>query len=111
MKDKKEKKEKKLKDSGKSESPKDSELKPTKKLLSFTRSKKPKKTQESESLKLPDFNEYRDLIEDGDDLVPEDGKAGTGTAQLNCFFVRLHHFQSTEFPLTNGCLNLPPRCR
>ncbi len=108
MKDKKEKKEKKLKDSGKSESPKDSELKPTKKLLSFTRSKKPKKTQESESLKLPDFNEYRDLIEDGDDLVPEDGKAG---ALINCFFLRLHHFQSTEFPLTNGCLNLPPRCR
>ena len=74
MKDKKEKKVKESSRSRKSEDGKDVELKPTKKLLSFTRSKK-KNTQELESLKLPDLSEYRDLIEDGDDMKRlEDGE-------------------------------------
>jgi len=78
MKDKKEKKSKESSSSRKSEDGRDAELKPTKKLLSFTRSKKPsKKTQEAESLKVPDFNDYRDLIEDSDDGVPESGEPVT----------------------------------
>ena len=74
MKDKKEKSAKDSSRSRRSSDGKDAELKPTKKLLSFTRSKK-KSTQELESLKLPDLSEFRDLIEDGDDLKPlEDGE-------------------------------------
>jgi hypothetical protein len=92
MKEKKEKNPKESRSRKTSEDDKDGELKPSRKLLSFTRTKKPsKKIQEAESLKIPDFDEYRDLIEDSDDVVQ-----GEGRYHLPCTF------RSYAAPLSNG---------